>query len=69
MYLHAGNGRTVRTRDVIGIFDLDNASMSAVTRRMLAEGGVDAARFICGKAAGLYNMNHLLEESSCKSGT
>ena len=41
----------------------------AVTRRMLAEGGVDAARFICGKAAGLYNMNHLLEESSCKSGT
>ena len=41
----------------------------AVTRRMLAEGGVGAARFICGKAAGLYNMNHLLEESSCKSGT
>ena len=34
----------------------------AVTRQMLAEGGVDAARFICGKAPGLYNMNHLLEE-------
>ena len=33
----------------------------AVTRTMLAEGGVDAARFICGKAAGLYNMTHLLE--------
>ena len=37
MYLHAGNGRTVRTRDVIGIFDLDNASMAAGTRRMLTE--------------------------------
>lgn len=33
----------------------------AVTRTMLAEGGVDAARFICGKAAGLYHMTHLLE--------
>lgn len=33
----------------------------AVTRTMLAEGGVDAARFICGKEAGLYNMTHLLE--------
>ena len=35
----------------------------AVTRSMLAEGGVDAARFICGKAPGLYNMTHLLEEA------
>ena len=34
----------------------------AVTRQMLAEGGVEAARFICGKDAGLYNMEHLLEE-------
>ena len=34
----------------------------AVTRSMLAEGGVDAARFICGKAPGLYTMAQLLEE-------
>ena len=33
----------------------------AVNRQMLAEGGVDAARFICGKAPGLYNMESLLE--------
>ena len=33
----------------------------AVTRAMLAEGGVDAARFMCGKSAGLYNMKTLLE--------
>ncbi len=33
----------------------------AVNRRMLAEGGVDAARFLCGKAPGLYNMESLLE--------
>ena len=35
----------------------------AITRTMLAEGGVDAARFICGKQPGLYNMTALLEET------
>ena len=34
----------------------------AVTRNMLAEGGVDAARFICGKTPGLYTMTQLLED-------
>lgn len=34
----------------------------AVTREMLAEGAVDAARFMLGKEPGLYTMNALLEE-------
>ena len=34
----------------------------AVTRGMLADGAVDAARFMLGKKAGLYTMNELLEE-------
>lgn len=58
MYLHTGNGRTIRTRDVIGIFDLDNASMSAVTRRMLTEmqreGRVESAADELPKAFILY---------------
>jgi hypothetical protein len=33
MYLHIGNGVNVRLRDVIGIFDLDTATVSAVTRK------------------------------------
>ena len=32
----------------------------AVTRDMLAEGGVEAARFVSGKPAGLYNMQNML---------
>ena len=32
----------------------------AVTRDMLAEGAVEAARFLTGKAAGLYNMESIL---------
>ena len=35
----------------------------AMTRAMLADGAVDAARFMVGKATGLYNMNHLLEQA------
>ncbi len=35
----------------------------AITRGMLAEGAVDAAKFLSGKPKGLYNMNHLLEEA------
>ena len=34
----------------------------AVTRAMLADGAVDAARFMEGKAAGLYNMEDILEK-------
>ncbi len=37
MYLHLGNDIVVRKRDVVGIFDLDNTSQSALTRRYLAE--------------------------------
>lgn len=33
----------------------------ALTRSMLAEGGVAAARFLLGKPAGLYNMESILE--------
>ncbi len=33
----------------------------AVTRTMLAEGAVDAARFMVGRAPGFYNMESLLE--------
>ena len=33
----------------------------ALSRKMLAEGAVDAARFVVGKPAGLYRMENLLE--------
>ena len=32
----------------------------AVTRAMLADGAVDAARFMVGKGIGLYNMEDML---------
>jgi len=36
MYLHLGQDTVVRTRDIIGIFDMDNATVAAATKRYLA---------------------------------
>ncbi len=36
MYLHIGQDTIIRTRDVLGVFDLDTASISAGTRKYLA---------------------------------
>jgi hypothetical protein len=36
MYLHLGQESIVRTRDILGIFDLDTASLSRHTRDYLA---------------------------------
>ena len=35
MYLHLGNNVSVPAEDVVGIFDLDNASTSRITRQFL----------------------------------
>ncbi len=36
MYLHIGNGETVRQKDIIGIFDMDTATVSGVTKKFLS---------------------------------
>ena len=35
MYLHIGNGKNIRNKNIIGIFDTDNATVSDITRRFL----------------------------------
>lgn len=35
MYTHAGNNRIIRTRDIVGIFDMDTATMAMPTREYL----------------------------------
>ncbi len=36
MLLHIGNGKTVRTQEIVGIFDLDNATLSQGSRAYLS---------------------------------
>lgn len=35
MYVHAGNNRLIRTREIVGIFDMDNATIAPTTRDYL----------------------------------
>lgn len=35
MYLHIGNGKSVKTKDIIGIFDLDTSTVSSVTKKFI----------------------------------
>lgn len=35
MYLHAGNNKVVRTKNILGIFDMDSATMSKITNNYL----------------------------------
>ena len=37
MFLHVGNNKNIRERNVIGIFDMDTATESATTRKFLGE--------------------------------
>ena len=47
MYLHIGNNKNIRTKNIIGIFDTDNATVSETTRAFLKNyeksGKVDSA--------------------------
>ncbi len=36
MYLHIGNKNSVRKKQVVGIFDLDTATVSALTRKFIS---------------------------------
>ncbi len=37
MYLHIGNNYVIREKDIIGIFDLDNTTISKHTRNLLSQ--------------------------------
>lgn len=37
MYLHAGNNKIIREKDIIGIFDVDNCTVSSITRKYLSD--------------------------------
>ena len=60
---------SLRMGNVVGIHEVHIATNNqiltlrheATNRGMFAEGAVDAARFVCGKSAGLYAMAELLE--------
>ena len=49
MYLHIGNGESIKKEDIIGIFDLDTATVSKITKKYISskekEGKVEYTDF------------------------
>ena len=41
MYLHIGNGESVKRKEVIGIFDLDTSTVSKITRDFINKASKD----------------------------
>jgi len=37
MYIHIGNGESVRDKEIIGIFDLDTSTVSKITKKFISE--------------------------------
>ena len=37
MYLHLGNGKYVKSAGIVGVFDMDTATVCVATRRFLSE--------------------------------
>ena len=37
MYLHIGNGESIKKDNIIGIFDLDTATVSGITKKYINE--------------------------------
>ena len=37
MYLHIGNGETVRVRDLVAFFDFDSMTVASISRRFLTD--------------------------------
>lgn len=35
MFLHIGNGKSVKKKDIVGIFDLDTATVSSITKKFI----------------------------------
>jgi len=58
MFLHVGNNKNIREKDIIGIFDMDNTTVSIITRRFLSgcqkENAVESASYEIPKSFVLY---------------
>ncbi len=61
MFLHVGNNKNIRKKEIIGIFDADTATVSVTTRRFLSgaerRGEIETASEEIPKSFILYKKN------------
>ena len=62
MFLHVGNNKNIREKDIVGIFDMDNATVSTITRKFLSEaqkkGSVESANDEIPKSFVIYKSGN-----------
>ena len=68
MYLHAGNNKNIREKDILGIFDMDNCTVSGITRKFLSDAEredlVVSAKDEIPKSFILYDKNKAEKETA-----
>ncbi len=68
MYLHAGNNKIIRTKSIIGIFDMDNATLGADTRAFLKkaqnDGVLEISKTEIPKSFILYEKNENIKQTA-----
>lgn len=47
MYIHLGNKINIREKDIIGIFDMDNTTVSRITQKYLNKAQADGCLITC----------------------
>ena len=66
MYLHAGNNKIIRTKSIIGIFDMDNATLGSDTRTFLKkvqnDGLLEVSKEEIPKSFILYDKNKNIKQ-------
>ena len=78
MYLHIGNGKMIKTKDIVGIFDSDTETVSKTTRLWLSSaekrGGLSSASgeipksivLECGKKGENIYFSQLSPKTLCR---
>ena len=68
MYLHAGNNKIIRKKSIIGIFDMDNATLGSDTRKFLKkvqdEGFLEVSKEDIPKSFILYYKNKNINQTA-----
>ena len=67
MYLHIGNGETVRVRDLVAFFDFDSMTVASISRRFLSE--CEKKKMISDCAGGEIPRSVLLVSDAKTNGT
>lgn len=66
MYLHVGNNKNIRTQSIIGVFDADTSTVSAITKKYLSEADAKKAVLFASEEIPKSFILYKDKDGSCK---